>query len=106
MNNATGCVVHCKRAAYDIYIGRGRCPRTGRSGPWGNPFAIGRDGDRDTVIAKHRAWFLAQPDLVARAQRELRGKVLGCWCSPAACHGDTLAEIANASELPGDRACR
>ncbi|MHB8407806.1 MAG: DUF4326 domain-containing protein [Acidiferrobacterales bacterium] len=26
---------------------------------------------------------------------ELRGKVLGCWCSPQACHGDVLEELAN-----------
>ena len=67
-----------------------------RRGPWGNPFIIGRDGDRATVIAKHKKWFLAQPALVARAKRELRGKTLGCFCRPLfACHGDTLAEVAN-----------
>ncbi|MGA9841048.1 MAG: DUF4326 domain-containing protein [Nitrososphaeraceae archaeon] len=26
---------------------------------------------------------------------ELKGKVLGCWCAPLPCHGDTLAELAN-----------
>jgi hypothetical protein len=34
------------------------------------------------------------PDLLARLP-ELRGKVLGCWCHPEQCHGDTLAELAN-----------
>ncbi len=71
----------------DIYIGR--------PGPWGNPFRVGRDGTRADVIAKHRAWFLQQPALIERARRELRGKTLGCWCAPAACHGDVLAEVAN-----------
>jgi hypothetical protein len=33
-------VVHCKRERYDVYIERGRGSR------WGNPFVIGRDGDR------------------------------------------------------------
>ena len=88
--------VHCKLDPYDVYCGRGRDPRTGAANPgWGNPFVIGRDGDRDTVIAKHRAWLLAQPDLVARARRELRNKVLSCWCAPKACHCETLAEVAN-----------
>ena len=80
-------VVHCKRDAHDVYIGR--------PSVWGNPFVIGRDGDRAEVIAKYRAWLLARPHLVERAKRELKGKVLGCWCSPQACHGDVLAEVAN-----------
>jgi hypothetical protein len=78
-------VVHCRRAPFDVYIGR--------PGPWGNPFILGRDGDRQQVIEKYRAWLLAQPELVARAQRELVGKVLGCWCAPLTCHGDVLAAI-------------
>lgn len=67
----------------------------GRPGKWGNPYITGRDGDRETVIAKHRAWFLADPDMVAEAKRELRGKDLVCWCAPCTCHGDILLEIAN-----------
>jgi hypothetical protein len=35
-------------------------------------------------------------DLVATAKRELRGKVLGCWCAPLPCHGHVLACIADA----------
>ena len=81
-------VVHCKRAKFDVYIGR--------PGPWGNPFQIGKDGTRAEVISKFREWFLSQPQMVERAKRELRGKVLGCWCSPQTCHGDVLSEIANA----------
>jgi hypothetical protein len=49
--------------------------------------------NRAEAIARFREWFLSQPELVARARRELRGKVLGCWCKPAACHGDVIAEI-------------
>jgi hypothetical protein len=30
----------------------------GRPGKWGNPFVIGRDGSRDEVIAKYRAWIV------------------------------------------------
>lgn len=89
-------VVHCKRAAFDAYVGRGRDPNTGTpNAGWGNPFVIGRDGDRAAVIAKHRAWFLGQPDFVARAKRELKGRVLGCRCHPHPCHADTLADVAN-----------
>jgi hypothetical protein len=27
----------------------------------------------------------------------LRGKTLACWCVPELCHGDILAELADAS---------
>ena len=80
-------VLHCKRAAHDVYIGR--------PSKWGNPFVIGPDGTRDDVIARYEAWLLEQPELVD-ALPELAGKTLGCWCAPRACHGDVLARLANA----------
>lgn len=79
-------VVHCKVSPYDVYIGRGS--------KWGNPFKIGPDGDRDAVITKYAEWLFEQPQLLQEAA-SLKGKVLGCWCAPKACHGDVLAEIAN-----------
>jgi bacteriorhodopsin len=78
-------VVHCKRARYDVYIGR--------PSKWGNPFAIGRDGTRKQVIARYERWLLTQPELVA-SLHELEGKTLGCWCARRACHGDVLARLA------------
>jgi hypothetical protein len=45
----------------------------------GQPFVLGRDGSRDDVIAKYRAWIVRQPALMA-ALRELRCKDLVCWC--------------------------
>jgi hypothetical protein len=71
-----------------VYIGRG--------GKWGNPFKIGRDGDRATVIAKHEAWLRSQTHLL-HALDELRGKDLVCFCAPLPCHGDLLLWLANAS---------
>ena len=78
-------VVHCKRARYDVYIGR--------PSKWGNPFAIGRDATRGQVIARYERWLRSQPELVA-ALHELAGKTLGCWCAPRACHGEVLARLA------------
>lgn len=83
-------VVHCKKSKYDVYIGR--------PSKWGNPFEIGRDGSRTDVIKKYREWILTQPNLLGELN-ELKGKTLGCWCAPAACHGDVLAELAN-SPMP------
>ena len=45
----------------------------GRPSKWGNPFVIGRDGSRADVIAKYRAWIVAQPALM-NALDELRGR--------------------------------
>ncbi|CAF0866474.1 unnamed protein product [Adineta steineri] len=81
-------VVHCKKSNYDVYIGR--------PSDWGNPFVIGKDGDRSDVIRKYRNWIMRQPDLLSRAKIELRGRRIACWCKPEACHGDVLAEIADA----------
>ena len=64
----------------------------GRPSKWGNPFVIGRDGSRDEVIAKYRAWIVRQPALMA-ALHELRGKNL--VCAPERCHAEALIELAN-----------
>ena len=77
-------VVHCKREHYDVYIGRGS--------KWGNPYSIGVDGTREIVIAKYKRWLLNQPPLLNELG-QLKGKVLGCWCKPLACHGDVLVEL-------------
>ena len=79
-------VVHCKREPYDVYIGR--------PSDWGNPFRLGKDGTREQVVSKYEAWLMTQPQLLDRLV-ELRGKRLGCWCAPQACHGDVLARAAD-----------
>ena len=87
-------VVHCRIEKYDVYIGRA-VPRSGlKTSIWGNPFVIGKDGTRDEVMIKYRAWLLGNPELLKKLP-ELKGKVLGCWCAPLACHGDVLSELAN-----------
>ena len=82
-------VVHCRRSLYDVYIGR--------PSKWGNPFTIGSDGTRENVIRMYEEHVKCQPDLMS-ALRELKGKVLGCWCFPKPCHGDVLARLADQIE--------
>lgn len=77
-------IVHCKREPYDVYIGRGS--------KWGNPFVIGKDGTREEVIEKYRQYILSKTFLL-ESLHELKGKTLGCWCAPKACHGDVLKEL-------------
>lgn len=80
-----------KKEPYDVYIGRGSS--------WGNPYAIGHDGDRDEVIRKFKydfdKGFLKGGEDFKENLLQLSGKRLGCHCKPAACHGDVLAEYLN-----------
>jgi hypothetical protein len=79
------------KAPYDVYIGRG-------SG-FGNPYAIGIEGDdRDEVIRKFQYDFDRDFLRDHFKQRLLahQGKILGCHCKPLPCHGDVLADFLNA----------
>ena len=90
-------VVNVKQQ-YDVYIGRA----AGSKGYFGNPFIIGRDGDRDQVIRKYKEYFLkkVEEDAVFKSKvLELRGKRLGCFCKPLACHGDVIKEWINKTLL-------
>ena len=81
-------VVNLRHDKFDVYIGRGRHSH------WGNPFVIGKAGDRDAVVKKYRDWFHLPKNKKLRdaAFHELQGKTLGCYCKPSACHGDIIAE--------------
>jgi hypothetical protein len=69
----------------DIYIGRPSL--------WGNPFMLGRDGNRGE---KHLHWLYNSQDYRAEWQRnhieELRGHRLQCYCAPLRCHGDNFVQ--------------
>ena len=95
-------VVQKSQKRYDVYIGR--------PSRWGNPFSS-KEGTlaefkvqtREESIQKHQDWVLSQPQMIEDIKRELRGKVLGCFCSPKRCHGHTLAWIANYYEEEDDK---
>ena len=66
---------------------------------WGNPYshleqsaAEWKVDTREEAIEKYRAYILSRPDLLERL-KELKGKRLGCWCSPQSCHGEVLLEL-------------
>ena len=61
-----------------------------------NPFKVGKDGTREEVIAKFRSSMdakLRADPLLVEELRKMKGKRLGCWCKPEACHGDVLLEL-------------
>lgn len=84
-------VVHCKKEPYDVYIGR--------PSKWGNPFEINKNCSRNFSVLKYKFWIWLpkQKWLRKLIKKELKGKVLGCWCKPKECHGDILAELADES---------
>jgi GNAT superfamily N-acetyltransferase len=78
-----------------VYVGRAMYRGGWRLGasPLANPYRVGRDGSRGEVVARYRDYLLGRPDLLALLP-ELRGRRIGCWCAPQACHADVIAELA------------
>lgn len=72
----------------------GLAERIDRRSIWGNPFILGDDGDRDTVCDAYANVYLPHKPRLLSEIADLKGRALGCWCAPARCHGDHLAELA------------
>lgn len=68
----------------------------GRPTKWGNPYQIGKHGNRASVIRQFEE-YLARNTTLNKDLDELRGKDLVCWCAPAPCHADVLLRKANAN---------
>jgi hypothetical protein len=101
-------VVNSKAEKYDVYIGRTR-----HGMHFGNPFSH-KSGtlaevvveSREKAVAAFEAWLKGthyisvEPERrgwILRRLSRLKGKTLGCFCAPKACHGDVLAELADES---------
>lgn len=89
-------VVNIKtRAPYDVYIGRAG---HGKDGYFGNPHRLQPGGARGDTIERYTVYFLDRVERDPEFRRrvmELKGKTLGCFCKPAACHGDVIANWLN-----------
>lgn len=83
-----------------------------RSSKWGNPFIVGKHGNRLECVRSHSMLVagsaitvVAEPSMddqlayrkhVREHIQELRGKNLACWCPQSAtCHADILLKLAN-----------
>ena len=93
-------VVNINKEGYDVLI----CRPT----EWGNPYTHIKDrktqaqyivDSRDEAIEKYRHWIKQQPHLLAKLS-SLKGKRLGCYCSPKSCHGDVLVELIEELDAP------
>lgn len=64
---------------------------------WGNPYVMGRDGNRGQVIERYRAdlWRrIGSGELALTELAALDGMCLACWCAPQPCHGHVLVRAA------------
>ena len=84
-----------------FYIGRSKK----RESPLGNPFVLGKDGDRQAVLQKYRRWLWGEikkgnASPVYRELQNLTSNYLAstewqpmrllCWCHPLPCHGSVI----------------
>jgi hypothetical protein len=72
----------------------GHFQRIDRNSAWGNPYELGKDGDRDTVCESYMYYFKKKLSLHQQLM-DIKGKVLGCWCYPERCHGKYLIDLAD-----------
>lgn len=81
-------VVNIKKNRNGVYIGR--------PSPFGNPYVIGKHGDRAEVLRKFRTYFYDRlqkdPQWKAKVEK-LKGATLLCYCFPEKCHGMIIAEF-------------
>lgn len=73
----------------------------GRTSAFGNPYHIGKDGDRNEVIQKYRKWLYAEIKKEGKTYHAVMGLCdklvkdngnlnLICHCAPLPCHGEVL----------------
>ena len=73
-----------------VYIGRGSA--------WGNPYVIGKHGDREFVIAQFALYAKRRLKHEPEWLNPLKGKNLVCFCAPLPCHGNVIQEIIREGE--------
>jgi len=85
-------VVNIYQGEYDVYIGRAG---KGQDGYFGNPIKLAPGEARGSTLEKYREYFFGRltgdPEFKYRIH-QLKGKKLGCFCKPHACHGDVIKE--------------
>ena len=76
-----------------VFVDKVRYPAT--NSPWSNPYKINGSTTREKVLElyrEHLTNLLKDPEQLDEFLK-LKGKTLGCWCHPNACHGDVILEF-------------
>ena len=91
-------VVNIYKEPYDVYIGRAG---KGKDGYFGNSHVVGfckicnKIHNRGEAVDAFRVDFkkrIEYDSVFKERLKELKGKRLGCFCKPLACHGDVYVE--------------
>ena len=83
-------VVNLRIEPYDVYIGRAG---KGQDGTFGNPFNEGTREENVEAFKHHFHERIRTDPEFKRQVRQLKGKVLGCFCKPKKdCHGDVIVD--------------
>jgi hypothetical protein len=94
-------IVNLYKEPYDVYIGR---PGKGQDGYFGNPVVRGEQcficnenhqtaSDTLPCFEIYARLRLANDEEFRQRVKDLKGKVLGCFCKPKPCHGDILLQL-------------
>ena len=79
----------------NIYVGRPN--QYDPEAKWGNPHKLDELNDelndRQRVVKLYKQYILENKELLSNVHI-LKGKILGCWCSPSLCHAQILHELA------------
>jgi len=64
---------------------------------WANPYKVSAAMTREMAIAQYETYIIEKirTEHLENELEKLRGKNLGCWCKPEACHGDVLLKLLN-----------
>ena len=74
----------------NVYIGR--ATKTLPESKWANPYPITDEDTREVVVEKFVQYFRDNRELL-KDLYQLKGKTLGCWCTPERCHGHIIKEF-------------
>jgi len=83
-----------------VFIDKVRYPT--RDSIYANPYKVSKTLTREDVIRMYRDYIVKKISSGEIDIEALRGKNLGCWCKPEACHGDVLIELLESDDLVRD----
>ena len=74
----------------NVYIGRKTVEF--QESKWANPYRISKTNSREQVVLRFEE-YIRSNSLLLKDLNQLKGKTLGCWCSPQLCHGEVLQKL-------------
>lgn len=74
---------------------RGLGVYVGRPSVLGNPYHLGKDGNRKEVCDSFEHLARNTPQILAAIDNLKEDDVLICWCSPLECHADRIIKLWN-----------